>query len=111
MALTRLKYCKKLHLTLNLLRKESKDGKQFCCVSKRFVNFENSCVTPMLQVYRFLIRLNKLIIPNYLFKNIIFAFWFGIYQVLPQWGYFVIKSWKAFVKIKVTDVIVTVTEL
>ena len=35
MALTRLKYCKKLHLTLNLLRKESKDGKQFCCVSKR----------------------------------------------------------------------------
>ena len=33
--LTRLKYCKKLHLTLNLLRKESNDQKQFCCVSKR----------------------------------------------------------------------------
>ena len=43
MALIRLKYCKKLHLTLNLLRKELKDGKQFCCV-KEVVNFENPCV-------------------------------------------------------------------
>ena len=51
---------------------------------KEVVNFENSCVTPMLQVHRFLIRLNKLIIPNYLFKNIIFTFWVGSYYVLPK---------------------------
>ena len=74
---------------------------------KEVVNFENSCATPMLQVHRFLIRLNKLIIPNYLFKNIIFAFWVGSYYVLPKCDYFVIKSWKAFASIKVTDVIVT----
>ena len=74
---------------------------------KEVLNFENSCVTPMLQVHWFLIKLNKLIIPNYVFKNIVFAFWVRGYKSCQNLIISCSKSWKAFAWIKVTNVIVT----
>ena len=71
---------------------------------KEVLNFENSCVTPMLQVHWFLIKLNKLIIPNYVFKNIVFAFWVRGYKSCQNLIISCSKSWKAFAWIKVTNV-------